>query len=266
MNIPEQKYVICWDLDETLGYFVEFGMFWEALQKNSPERLSNEDFFQILDLYPEFLRPNILKALIFLKNKKKKNKNIKVILYTNNLGPKSWARLIIDYFNHKLNYKLFDLIIPAFKANNKQISQCRTGHGKSYYDLLQCANIPPDTQVCFIDDQEHIEMQHPNVYYIHIKGYEHDLSFDEMFKRLENSPLFNKLKINNKKTIENIKIFLSEYYHKNKIKSDKSMLLDKIITKRLYQHLQQFFKDNIKQKTRKNKVKSKKRTFKIFSR
>ena len=56
--------IVVFDLDETLGYFVEFGIFWDSLNlyliKNNKKGLNQNDFNNILDLYPEFIRPNII--------------------------------------------------------------------------------------------------------------------------------------------------------------------------------------------------------------
>ena len=43
---------------------------------------------------------------------------IKVIIYTNNIGPKSWVFNIKKYIENKIQGKLFDKIIPAWKVNN----------------------------------------------------------------------------------------------------------------------------------------------------
>ena len=69
--------IVVFDLDETLGYFTQYGIFWDSLAnylkvKNKP-KLTQKDFDSILDLYPEFLRPNIINILIYLKSKKKTN-------------------------------------------------------------------------------------------------------------------------------------------------------------------------------------------------
>ena len=68
--------IVVFDLDETLGYFVEFGIFWDTLStyilknnKDNKDEPTQEDFNAILDLYPEFLRPNIINILNYLKNK-----------------------------------------------------------------------------------------------------------------------------------------------------------------------------------------------------
>ena len=68
--------IVVFDLDETLGYFMELGMFWDALKayiknKNSKKITIDQALFNnILDLYPEFLRPNIIGILSYLKKKK----------------------------------------------------------------------------------------------------------------------------------------------------------------------------------------------------
>ena len=70
--------IVVFDLDETLGYFMELGMFWDALKgyinnKNLKIKIDQELFNNILDLYPEFLRPNIKGILNNL------NKNINFV-------------------------------------------------------------------------------------------------------------------------------------------------------------------------------------------
>ena len=62
--------IVVFDVDETLGYFVEFGIFWDALLQYKPaHKLDQHEFNTILDLYPEFIRPNILSILSYLKHK-----------------------------------------------------------------------------------------------------------------------------------------------------------------------------------------------------
>ncbi len=103
--MSELNKVVVFDLDETLGYFQEFGILWNSLQIKYSNQLNfdNNLFNSLLDLYPELLRPNILNILdMIVKNQKnQKNQNIKPILlmiYTNNNGGKNWVNLIIKYF------------------------------------------------------------------------------------------------------------------------------------------------------------------------
>ena len=70
--------IVVFDLDETLGYFMELGMFWDALKgyikhKHLNKIIDQKLFNRILDLYPEFLRPNIIGILSYLIKKKVKN-------------------------------------------------------------------------------------------------------------------------------------------------------------------------------------------------
>ena len=80
--------VVVFDLDETLGYFLELGVFWEVLllYTKTTGLLTQEVFNQVLDLYPEFLRPNILAVLKYLKRLKTTGKCRSVMIYTNNKG------------------------------------------------------------------------------------------------------------------------------------------------------------------------------------
>ena len=60
------------------------------------------DFDDVLNLYPEFLRPNIINILNYLKEKKHSNCCHKMMIYTNNNGPKEWANKIVKYFEKML--------------------------------------------------------------------------------------------------------------------------------------------------------------------
>ena len=104
--------IVVFDLDETLGYFVEFGIFWDSLSlyvsKYLNKELNQRDFNNVMDLYPEFFRPNIINILSYLKNKKQSKECQKIMIYTNNQGSRKWCEQIVSYFETKLNkYKLF---------------------------------------------------------------------------------------------------------------------------------------------------------------
>ena len=112
--------IVVFDLDETLGYFTEFGIFCDCLNnyfKNAS--YSNTNFNELLDLYPNFLRPKIMNILRYLKGKKKENKCYKVMIYTNNQGDKSWAMNIKKYFDDKVEYDLFDNIEDYLKIKKE---------------------------------------------------------------------------------------------------------------------------------------------------
>ena len=252
--------IVVFDLDETLGYFVEYGIFWDCLNKyllNENYQLTQKDFNEILDLFPEFLRPNIINILNYLKNKKQSKCCHKMMIYTNNQGPKKWAQQIILYFESKINYKLFDQIIAAFKINGEKIEICRTSHDKSHSDLIKCTQIPIDTEICFLDDNYYPEMAHKNVYYINIKPYIHDLSFKTMIMRFLSSNLGKKL-IEKDKTIKFMTSMMSEFKKYNFTCLDKNQdenEIDKILSKEILTHLQEFFNKSLKTKSRYNRTK-----------
>lgn len=250
--------IVVFDLDETLGYFMELGMFWDALKeyikyKDIEQPIDQDLFNNILDLYPEFLRPNIIEILNYLKKKKQKNHCEKLMIYTNNQGPLEWANYIINYFERKLNYKIFDQIIAAYKVQGKRIELCRTTHMKSHSDLINCTKISDATEICFIDDMYHPDMTNTKINYINVKPYVYDLEFNEMITRFINS---NILYANNYNSI--CKAFILQFMKKYKYiyvkKTIDSQNIDKIISKKILYHLHDFFKQkNINTRTNKTK-------------
>lgn len=268
--------IVVFDLDETLGYYVEFGMFWDALQdyiqkQKIPIVVDQQLFNKVLDLYPEFLRPNIINILNYLKKKKTAKHCHKLMIYTNNQGPNEWAQQIQGYFESKLNYKLFDQIIKAFKIRGKQVELCRTSHMKKHQDLIQCTKIPESTEICFLDDAFHPGMVDDRIYYINLKPYIHDLPFETMIDRFIKSGIID---INTNANANDITTsllqFMKQYRHSYVEKTKDAQNIDKILSKKILQHLQTFFsnspnkKSHIKtnkstakynNKTRKNKLK-----------
>ena len=186
---PSSK-VVVFDLDETLGSFSDLYLLWTGIKHICPEF---DDFNSLLDLYPEFLRYNILSVLQYLYKKKIENKCDKIYIYTNNQClSREWVSRIVHYFNQKIislyptstsNILLFDQVISAFKIGNTNIELSRTTHEKTYNDLICCTMLPKDTEICFIDDTEFVKMKQDKVYYIHPKAYVHTLSVSEIIDR-----------------------------------------------------------------------------------
>jgi hypothetical protein len=159
------------------------------------------------------------------------------MIYTNNTGERRWAEHIKGYFEHKLHSKIFEQIIAAFKINGKIIEINRTSHDKSVDDFIRCTKLPPDIEICFIDDLFHPKMSTDNVYYIHVKEYKHILPSNEMVKRFMDSPLSNEIK--NKDEFINFSMFNFKYniLEKNKHEQD----IDIIVSKKMLEHIKEFF-------------------------
>jgi hypothetical protein len=239
--------IVVFDLDETLGYFVEFGIFWDSLSLYLSKYLSKEltqpDFEEILDLYPEFLRPDIINILNYLKNKKLSKCCQKLMIYTNNQGSRKWCNHIITYFESKINNKLFDQMIYAFKINGKQIEIYRTTNNKTYSDFIRCTKLPSNAEICYLDDTYYPDMINDNVYYINIKPYVYDLEFNEIYKRFLKSNIGKSLIETDKTDFfikfmnKNIKMYHFDIVEKNK----DDYVIDGILSKRILHHLKDFF-------------------------
>jgi hypothetical protein len=258
--------IVVFDLDETLGYFMELGMFWDALKayikhKQIKQSTDQKLFNMILDLYPEFLRPNIIIILNYLKKKKEKNHCDKLMIYTNNQGPIEWANFIMKYFEEKINYKIFDQIIAAFKVQGKRVELCRTTHMKTHSDLIKCTKLPEETQICFLDDVFYPDMSNEKIYYINVKPYTHDLDFNEMISRFLNSDILGAGVDDPTYCREFILEFMKRYNYIYVGKSAETQNVDKIVSKKILHHLHLFFKMkpigphtyNIVNKTKRNK-------------
>ena len=266
--------IVVFDLDETLGCFVEVGMFWDALEHfykehNPSKHLTDTDFFQVMDTFPEFLRPNIIPILEYLVEKKEQKQCDQIMIYTNNQGPKSWTVKISDFLSHKMGKPVFDQIIACFMRNGKVVEVGRTTDDKTVKDLIRCTNVPSDTEICFLDDRFHPLMKHDKVFYINVKPYNHSMSFEEMAKnyykkhmnadtsKADTSATF----VSEAAFVSFIVSFMQRY---NYTVTDKSTLeadVDKVVSKRIMGYLEDFFKTNHKLlKTRKNRLGTQRKT------
>jgi hypothetical protein len=197
-----------------------------------------------MDLYPEFLRPNILDLLTFLKMKKDSNECCGVMVYTNNNGPRLWVEHIVKYMESKLGARLFDQIVAAFKVNGQVIEMGRTTHDKTYDDLLRCTRLPANVEVCFLDDQMHSQMEHEQVYYIHVKPYVHQLNIQTLIDRFMQSSALRATigHMSIAEVRQRITKFMQPFQATHVPKDPMEQDIDAIISKKIMEHLNTFFK------------------------
>jgi hypothetical protein len=246
-----KKKIVVLDVDETLGYFVELGIFCDALTTtawNADTSAQYAHFNQLMDAYPEFLRPNILDLLRFLKLKKEANECCGVMVYTNNNGPREWVEHIIKYMESKLGGRLFDQIVAAFKVNGKLIEMGRTTHDKTYEDLLRCTKLPSNVEVCFLDDQMHSQMEHGHVYYINVKPYVHQLSVQTLVDRFIQSHALRSTisqPMSEDGFRNRIAKIMQRFQAAHVAKDPLEQQIDAIISKKIMEHLNDFFNSTI---------------------
>ena len=261
------KYIV-FDVDETLGYFSQFGAFMDALSFYYKDfsRSHFERFNEIMDLYPEFIRTNMIDILKYINNKRSQGACSGIFIYTNNQGPRTWVQHIAKYFEYKVGNKLFDKIIAAYKVNGKVVEQGRTSQNKTYADLLRITGISPQAEVCFVDDLNHPGMRHSNVLYLNVKPYVNTLSVNEIIRRYLDSgviPAHNIKRFtdtmnermgsiinnnnNNNNPVENMKINLHEsnYISLNTPSPDNNNVSkeNKDTNEKLFNYIKLFLKD-----------------------
>jgi hypothetical protein len=245
MSNALKKRIVVLDVDETLGYFVELGIFCDALTQNAwnnDAMAQYTHFNHLMDAFPEFLRPNILDILRYLKVKKDKNECCGVMVYTNNSGPRAWVEHIIKYMETKLGAPLFDQIVAAFKINGKIIEMGRTTHDKTYDDFMRCTKLPSNVEVCFLDDQMHAHMEHGQVYYINLKPYVHQLSVQTLMDRfMQSSVLRSTTPVGRDELRHRIETFMQRFSATHVPKDPMEQEIDRIISKKIMEHLNEFF-------------------------
>ena len=245
------KYVV-FDLDETLGYFTELGIFWDSLKSVLKKNLTQNEFNKICDLYKEFFRPGIFSIITFLLKKKRSSSKTKLLIYTNNQAPKDWTYKIKNYIEDRFKSNIFDQVICAFKVNGKRVEMCRTTHSKTYNDLVKCTEAPKNSTFIFMDDQYHDKMRNELVEYLNIKPYTYHISFVDMINRLVKSDIGSDLIKDDKEVFKlNLLKEMKKYRFRVIKKNETELMVDKAVTKKMMLHLQKFLKGN--NKTRKNK-------------
>ena len=139
-----KRIAVIFDLDETIGYFGDVAVFIEAYEKYRNKSISDEELFIVFNTIPELFRKGIFDIFRLLRNFKKNNNDkknrddkMRVLIYTNNMGPKTWVYSIKRYIEEKIEYKLFDRVIAAWKVDGKKYEEKRTSHDKKYEDLIK---------------------------------------------------------------------------------------------------------------------------------
>ena len=174
--------------------------------------LTQELFNSVLDLYPEFIRPNLFTILKYLKRQKMAGLCRSVMIYTNNTGPPEWVNSIKNYIHEKMEYNLFDQVIGAFKVNGKIIEICRTTNEKNKDDFIRCTKLPENIEICFIDNEYHESMHQHDVYYINVNTYIHALQPNVMIDRFISNQI-SKTFVQIEIKVYNFVLFLSKKPH-----------------------------------------------------
>jgi len=262
-NISVVRKIAVFDMDETLGVFSEFGEFIHILttilnakrgygsdysdssgsedgESESPGvALINKYFTQIMDLYPELLRPKILDVMRFLSRMKRVKRCSNVMIYTNNTGPISWTNNIKNFFNAKARYEVFDKVIGAFRRPNGEIVEVkRTTHDKTYADLVRCTNMMGKFEVFFIDDRKHPGMHAENVYVIRVKPYSRHIPMQVFISRFKNSRIFHSLDF---KTEDFDKYLVRATNERGRQYTDEEREVDDVIGTTILEKLREFF-------------------------
>jgi hypothetical protein len=187
--------IVVFDMDETLGTFVQINLFIIALIKLVPSLDHTTEFYKVMKLFSVFHRPYIVRILKYVCLQRDNGNINRIVLYTNNTGDPLWVRHITSFFETQTNCKIFDDHIFAYNVNGKIIDNRRTTNNKTVNDLYKCLKLKSRCDICFIDDQIHSEMIRADVTYIHVPPYKYMMNYHEMALLYHNRyPLYDKNK------------------------------------------------------------------------
>lgn len=258
--VKNRNLVFVFDLDKTIGYFTQIAIFVEGVEHYLKRKLNKNELFKIFDIFPEIFRPDTMSIFKYLKKLKQKIKCVNVLIYTNNMGPKSWVYDIKNYIESKLNSKLFDRTIAAWKVDNKIYEKKRTTHEKTFKDLLRCGNLKKTLKIVFLDDMYHPHMNDNSVKYLKVLAYKHDIKFELMVNKFLKKSIGRLIK---KSEHNNFKNYILEFSRDDPlgfkyVVSNNSTR--KNYKKEILGQLKSFVKENkhnISRKKRKRKIKNK---------
>ena len=251
------KYIV-FDLDETIGHFYNISTLYNTIWEYSGKQIN---LHLLLEIYPEVFRPGMFKLFEYLKQQKMKDKTIKVVIFTNNMGPKSWTNSIKSFIEKKINYNLFDNVITGWKVNGRINEPDRRSYMKLLSDFKRATGCTNRDKLIFLDDQEHPHMNKKKVTYLHLKPYR---------KELSNKILLNRfLRSNNNKVValKDWEDFISLYnIHFGEDKDEDSHLYHmhdgKVTSSQIFPAVKKFIESS-KSKTIKKKSKQHKKTRKL---
>ena len=182
---------IVFDLDETLGYFKQMFYIFSVIGKiqgNQTPIFTQSVFNRVLDLYPEYMRPNIMDILLYLRDRKQSNHNTYIIIYTNN-EHQNWTKCVISYIENKLGQSnFFDKTINSLK-----LEPCRQYQKKHLADLFRCIDYSTGSTICYIDNEYHPGMRSRQTNYNKLDSYVNNITMDEVINRLYSSDILNEI-------------------------------------------------------------------------
>jgi len=252
------KVAIVFDLDETIGHFWQIGNLWESIKYFKGNKFGEKDFHKILDMFPHVFRPGIFEVFKYLKAQKIRDRNIKIVIYSNNQGPPAWANMIKRYIEKKIKYKnLFDKVITAWKVNGVIYNKCRKTNEKTYSEIVRCAKLNKDTEIFFVDDAYHPRMFNGKTDYMHIEAWKFGYEIRYMVETFLKSNCCKKIG-------ESDKDFLADrmppymrsntYGYINYTNKNKPIQKDKILGKKLLTNIKEFLKEKNKKSLKNNRT------------
>jgi hypothetical protein len=153
------------DMDETLGHFAQASLLWGAA-RDDIIGLSSDELVACLLEIPGLFNPDLLNIISVLRRGKGRGKVGRVVVYTNNVGDRSWPETVCKAINTVAGEHIIDDVIAGYRGRNDSNEPRRTTSHKTVSDLRHCAGDAPF--YVFVDNEHHPGMVSPEVKYIRV--------------------------------------------------------------------------------------------------
>ena len=258
-----KKSYIIFDLDETIGQFVQLGCFYKGLIQYFNKVPTETEFYQLLNRCNKYFRPKMFEILNHIKLHKMKEKHLDVVIYTNNQGGKSWVTKIKDFMELKIQYNLFDRIIGPHKIRDELYEMLRTSESKCYHDLVKIIDCNDKEDILFLDDNFYTDMLKDNIIYLLVKPYKY------YYESIELVNIF--LSYNNVTDINKFTDYMIHYMKKYDETKSKSFISNEDIemSNKIIKHIKEFLSKVKNKKSNRKTLKKrrkpiKNRTLKLY--
>ena len=179
----EDMACVALDMDETLGHFAQASLLWGATKKDVIT-LSSDELVACLLEVPGLFNPDLLNIISVLRRGKVRGKVGKVVVYTNNVGERSWPETVCKAINTVAGGHIIDDVIAGYRGRGDTNEPRRTTSHKTLSDLRHCVGEAPF--YVFVDNEHHPGMVSSVVKYIRVTPHVVTLpasAYDDAVKR-----------------------------------------------------------------------------------
>ena len=184
------KRIILFDMDETLGCFIDINIIAKILHKH----IHINEVLQIFE--STCFRPYFFEMMDLIVKLKDLGELDKVVLYTNNTGGYSWPSKIVKYIHSKVGHVFDEIIYGSYVNPPFNPDRRRKYVHKDIRDVRDILQTDKNTLFLFFDDNIYENMKDPYMTSIVLTPFRCKILFSDTMKAFRKHPLYTIFKRN----------------------------------------------------------------------